>query len=57
MRIQAIRLSMMGAVDITLAILFGIYGSGILHQSNAVLAIFIVWIIYNLYELALPRSS
>jgi hypothetical protein len=53
---QAIRLMVMGGVDVILAVLFGIYGTTWLHY-DAVLAIFLVWIAYNLAELILPVSS
>lgn len=46
----------MGGIDVVLAILFGIYGASCLHRSDALLAIFIVWLMYNLYELILPQG-
>jgi hypothetical protein len=57
MKRQAIRLLVMGAIDVILAILFGIYGVSALRNSDFLLAIFIVWLMYNFYELILPVSS
>ena len=47
---QAVRLTLMGSIDMVLAVLFGIYGDGWLRHSAVLLAIFIVWLVYNLYE-------
>lgn len=57
MRQQAIRLMVMGTIDVILGILVGIYGVDCLCRSDALLAIFLVWITYNVFELVLPVSS
>lgn len=47
----------MGTIDVILGILVGIYGVDCLCRSDALLAIFLVWITYNVFELVLPVSS